>query len=166
MGKRILVIGETGQVVNARAGYQVMPAYGFDNHPVIDVLIVPGGVHDGEMQKPAVIDWIARQAKQVRIVASVCTGTFLLAEARLLRNRNMTTHWGDIENLQTCYQDLTVHPSSRWIDKGSVVTSAGISAGIDMNLHLVGRLHGMELARKTAKQMEYDWTTDSLKCLS
>ena len=157
----VSLIGETGQVVMARAGYRVVPAYGFNNHPPNDVLVVAGGVHDDELHKPAVIDWITQQAKHAKIIASVCTGAFLLAEARLLRNRNVTTHWGDIDNLQACYPDLTVHASSRWIDEGSVVTSAGISAGIDMSLHLVGRLHSMELASKTAKQMEYDWTTDS-----
>lgn len=82
----------------------------------------------------------------------------------ILKDRNVTTHWGDIDNLRVCYPDLTVHESIRWIDEGSVVTSTGISAGIDMSLHLVGRLHSMELASKTAKQMEYDWTTDSLEC--
>lgn len=154
----VFLIGETGQVVTARAGYRVIPHCGFPDHPPLDVLIVAGGVHDDEMQKAAVIDWIARQAKHARIVASVCTGAFLLAEAGLLHEKHATTHWGDIENLRKRYPDLTVHNSSRWIDEGFVVTSGGISAGIDMSLHLVGRLHSPALARRTAMQMEYDWT--------
>ncbi len=153
----VFLIGETGKVVTARAGYRVIPAYGLHNHPPIDVLIVAGGVHDEEMHKAAVIDWIAKQAKTARIVASVCTGAFLLAEAGLLKRRNATTHWGDIESLQRRYPDLAAHASARWVDERSIVTSAGISAGIDMSLHLVGRLHSASLARKTARQMEYDW---------
>lgn len=153
----VFLIGETGKVVTARAGYRVVPAYGMQAHPPIDVLIVAGGVHDAEMHKTAVIAWIAKQAKTARIVASVCTGAFLLAEAGLLKRRNVTTHWGDIESLKGSYPDLAVHASVRWVDEGAVVTSAGISAGIDMSLHLVGRLHSASLARKTARQMEYDW---------
>ncbi len=153
----VFLIGETGKVVTARAGYRVVPAYGFHDHPPIDVLIVAGGVPDAQLQKAAVIAWIARQAKTAKIVASVCTGAFLLAEAGLLKRRNATTHWGDVESLQRRYPDLAVHASVRWVDEGAVVTSAGISAGIDMSLHLVGRLHSASLARKTARQMEYDW---------
>ena len=153
----VFLIGETGRVVTARAGYRVMPAYGFHDHPVIDVLVVAGGVHDEEMKKSNVVDWIAQQAKKSRLVASVCTGAFLLAEARVLENRNATTHRDDIDNLRARYPDLKVHESIRWIDEGAVVTSAGISAGIDMSLHLVSRLHSHELARKTALQMEFDW---------
>jgi transcriptional regulator GlxA family with amidase domain len=154
---RVFLIGETGQVVTARAGYRVLPAYGFHRHPAIDVLIVVGGVHNEEMRKSKVIHWISQQAKKAKLVASVCTGAFLLAEARILKTQNVTTHWGDIVNLRESYPDLTVHKSSRWIDEGSVVTSGGISAGIDMSLHLVSKLHSSELAKKTARQMEFHW---------
>ncbi len=154
----VFLIGETGRLVTARAGYQVKPAYGFADHPAIDVLIVSGGMHCEEMKKPNVIRWISHQAKQAEIVASVCTGAFLLAAAELLKDRNVTTHWSDIESLQKLYPDLTVRDSVRWIDEGDVVTSGGISAGIDMSLHIVARLHGLDLARRTALQMEFHWT--------
>ncbi|MGD8368519.1 MAG: DJ-1/PfpI family protein [Desulfobacterales bacterium] len=153
----VFLIGETGTVVTARAGYRVVPAYGIHDHPPIDVLIVAGGVHDAEIRKAGVVAWIARQAKTAKIVASVCTGAFLLAEAGLLAGKNATTHRDDIESLKRRYPDLAVHASVRWVDERSVATSAGISAGIDMSLHLVGRLHSASLARKTARQMEYDW---------
>jgi transcriptional regulator GlxA family with amidase domain len=161
----VFLIGETGQVVTARAGYRVIPHYGFHDHPPVKVLIVAGGVNDAEMQKSVVIYWTDQQAKKARIVASVCTGEFLPAVARLLRNLNVTTHWGDIDDLRQRYPDLTVHASARWIGEGPVVTSGGISAGIDMSLHLVDRLHSMELANKTARQMEFRWTKPrQLKC--
>lgn len=157
----VFLISETGEVVMARGGYSVNPAYGFHNHPKIDVLIVVGGVHDKEMSKARVIDWIARQAKMAQVVASVCTGAFLLAEARVLTDENVTTHWEDISDLRASYPDLTVHGKRSWIDQGAIVTSAGISAGIGMSLHLVSRLYDLELAEKTARQMEFDWTGNS-----
>jgi transcriptional regulator GlxA family with amidase domain len=92
------------------------------------------------------------------LVASVCTGAFLLAEAGVLSNQNVTTHWEDIPDLQKNFPSLHVHKNKRWIDEGDIVTSAGISAGIDMSLHLVSKLYSKELAEKTAKQMEFDWT--------
>ncbi len=157
----VFLVGETGDIVKARGGYTVHPSYGFHNHPKIDVLIVVGGVHTDEISKAQVIDWIAEKAKKAKLVASVCTGAFLLAEARILTTQNVTTHWGDISDLRKSYPDLTVHESTRWVDEGSVVTSGGISAGIDMSLHLVSRLHSSELAEKTARQMEFNWTKNA-----
>lgn len=154
---KVFLVGETGGIVEARGGYRVVPAFGFHNHPPIDVLIVPGGVHTGEMAKPRVMAWIVRTAKRAGLAASVCTGVFLLAEAKVLSTENVTTHWEDIADLRARFPDLAVHAERRWVDEGPVVTSAGISAGIDMSLHLVERLLGRAAARKTARQMEYDW---------
>ena len=154
----VFLVSETGNTVTARGGYSVNPAFGFHNHPAIDVLIVVGGVHTEEMSKVQVINWIEEQAKTAKLVASVCTGAFLLAEAKVLTTENVTTHWEDIPDLRTSYPNLTVHESTRWVDEGAIVTSAGISAGIDMSLHLIGKLHTFELATRTARQMEFDWT--------
>ncbi len=154
----VFLVGETGATVTARGGFSVNPAFGFHDHPQIDLLIVAGGVHTEEIKKPKVVNWIADTAKKAKLVASVCTGAFLLAEAGVLSNQNVTTHWEDIPDLQKDYPNLHVHKNKRWIDEGDRVTSAGISAGIDMSLHLVSKLHSKELALKTAKQMEFDWT--------
>lgn len=153
----VFLIGESGQAVTARAGYRVVPNYGFHDHPPVDVLIVPGGVHTEAMRNPRMIRWIAQQEQNALLAASVCTGVFLLAAAGVLTHQNVTTHWEDIDGLREEFPELTVHPATRWIDEGRIVTSAGISAGIDMSLHLVGRLHSIDLAEKTARQMEYDW---------
>ncbi len=152
------LVSETGETVTARAGYSVNPGYSFFDHPQIDVLIVVGGVHTEEMLKTQVLRWIVKQAKTAKLVASVCTGAFLLAEAQVLTTENVTTHWEDIPDLRTRYPELIVHEGKRWVDEGCIVTSGGISAGIDMSLHLVSRLHDLELAEKTARQMEFDWT--------
>ncbi len=153
----VFMIGETGKMVTARAGYQVRPNYGFDDHPPIDVLIVVGGFHYEEIKKVNILDWITKQADQARFVASVCSGTWLLAEAGVVTNQNVTTHWEDISILQQSYPGLNVQENVRWIDEGKIITSAGISAGIDMSLHLVGKFHSSRLAEKTARQMEYKW---------
>jgi transcriptional regulator GlxA family with amidase domain len=157
-GERISVslIGATAQPVRARNGFRVVPEYGISAHPQLDVLIVPGGMHLPEVRKPEVIDWIRSVSADAKIVASVCTGAFLLAEAGLLDGRPVTTHWEDIGDLRASYPALEVRENVRWLRSGRVATSAGISAGIDMSLGLVADLFGEALAASTARQMEYD----------
>jgi transcriptional regulator GlxA family with amidase domain len=128
----------------------------------VDCLVVPGGVVTAELGKPDVVAWIARAAKQTRITASVCTGAFLLAKAGLLDGLSVTTHWEDMAELREMFPALDVVEGPRWCDAGALVTSAGISAGIDMSLHLVRRLHGAALATRTARQMDFDWLDNGL----
>ena len=154
---KVFLVAESAEVVIARAGYKVLPDYSFTDKPEIDVLIVVGGDHSREILKPQVIDWIAAQAKKSRLVVSVCTGAFLLAKAGVITDHQVTTHWEDIQDLKQSFPDLDVVTGVRWVDQGSIVTSGGISAGIDMSLHLVSRLHSEALAVKTAKQMEFLW---------
>jgi len=146
----------------ARAGLPVLPEYDLDDHPAIDLLIVPGGVVTAELAKPAVIDWISRVAASARLAASVCTGAFLLAKAGLLDHKRATTHWEDIADLRRDFPLTEVVADQRWVDEGRIVTSGGISAGIDMSLHLVERLVGRELALRTAEQMEFRWSEEIL----
>lgn len=153
----VFTVATTGGPVRARAGLEVNADYIIDNHPRPDVLIIPGGVVDAELEKPEVIRWIAGQATHARLTASVCTGAFLLARAGLLDGRTVTTHWEDIPDLRARFPALTVKEDCRWVDEGEIVTSGGISAGIDMSLHLVARLAGRELAVATARQMEVEW---------
>ena len=161
---RVFLISENGGTVTARGGYRVEAHHGFGDHPKIDLLLVVGGVHGEELAKPAVMAWIGAQAAQATVVASVCTGAFLLAKARVITSENVTTHWEDIADLRAQFPDLSVHEGVRWVDEGRVVTSAGISAGIDMSLHLVERLASRELAERTARQMDFDWTREGLVC--
>lgn len=95
-----------------------------------------------------------------RIIASVCTGAFLLAEAGLLSERDWTTHWEDVDLLSERLGPEGAHRDVRWVDSGPVITAGGLSAGIDMALHLVHRFAGLELARRTAKQIDYIWEPD------
>jgi transcriptional regulator GlxA family with amidase domain len=153
----VFTIAEAIRPITARAGLRITPSFDITNHPKIDVLVVPGGVHNPELERDDVIAWISRTAPQAEITASVCTGAFLLAKAGLLKGKSITTHWEDIADFRAMFPDITVQEGQRWVDAGGIVTSAGISAGIDMSLHVVHRLEGEEFAIRTARQMDYDW---------
>ena len=149
-------VSQAPGTVRTHAGLLIAADHTFADHPAIDVLVVPGGVVDGARADPAVVHWIGAVAAASRLTASVCTGAFLLADAGLLEGHAATTHWMDVDDLKA-HPGLRVVEDVRWVDDGPVVTAAGISAGIDMSLHLVERLAGRELALETARYMEYDW---------
>ncbi|KAA8711950.1 MULTISPECIES: DJ-1/PfpI family protein [Pseudomonas syringae group] len=154
----VFTIGRSTTPVRARAGLKVDPDFSISDHPPMDCLIVPGGVVNAEMEKADVIRWISDQSEPGRVVAAVCTGAFMLAKTGKLAGKQVTTHWEDIGDLKEMFPSVDVLSTLRWVDEGSFVTSAGISAGIDMSLHLVERLHSRELAERTALQMDFDWT--------
>ena len=119
--------------------------------------MVVGGVHTDEMNKPNVLDWISSVSESASQVVSVCTGVFLLAKAGLLEGLKVTTHWEDISDLAQQFPSLNVISDKRWVASGKFTTSGGISAGIDMSLHLVSVHNGLQFAKKVARQMEYSW---------
>ena len=124
--------------------------------PRPDLLLVPGGQGTRkEMHNPTLTDWIKARSQEAGLVLSVCTGALLLAKAGLLDGLEATTHHGAIDLLRQVAPKTTVHSDLRFVDNGRVICSAGIAAGIDMSLHVVGRLLGREVADKTARQMEY-----------
>jgi len=157
---QVFTLGESQRTISARGGLKVLPEYAINDHPKIDILIIPGGVVKAELDKSAVIAWIKQCDENSTLTASVCTGAFLLARAGLLHNKLATTHWEDIAELQSMFPDIQVQSQTRWVDTGKIITSAGISAGIDMSLHLVSRLAGKDLAVATARKMEYDWKSE------
>ena len=154
---KVVTVAEKPGAITARGGLVVMPDADFTNQPPLDVLIVPGGVHTAELDKSAVIDWVKRTDQAVVITASVCTGAFILGKAGILNGFHVTTHWEDIADLRAMLPRTHVEENARWVDEGRIVTSAGISAGIDMALHLIAKLEDQDLAIRTARQMEYDW---------
>jgi transcriptional regulator GlxA family with amidase domain len=153
----VATLARHATTVRARAGLPLQPDYTLHDHPPLDCAVVPGGVVDAELGRGDLMAWIAAQARTARILASVCTGSLLLAQAGVLDGLEATTHWEDVEALRALRPGVRVREGTRWVDAGAVVTSAGISAGIDMSLHLVQRLHSRELALRTARQMEFDW---------
>jgi transcriptional regulator GlxA family with amidase domain len=153
----VTCVSRDGQPVQARAGLRILPEHSFASTPPCDLLIVPGGVVDAPMQCRATLAWIAHTASTAHITASVCTGAFLLAASGVVHTGEVTTHWEDVADLRKQFPSLTVLDGPRWVDHGRWVTSAGISAGMDMSLHLVARLAGQGLAERTARQLDYRW---------
>ena len=141
----------------ARAGLRVIPDSTFARCTATDVLIIPGGIVGAALVCPETTAWIATTAATASTVASVCTGAFLLAHSGVLTHGPVTTHWEDVDDLQRMFPALQVQTGLRWVEQDHITTSAGISAGIDMCLHLVAKLAGHELAARTARQMDYAW---------
>jgi transcriptional regulator GlxA family with amidase domain len=154
----VFTVAEEHGIVRARNGLAVSPTHSFADCPPPDVLVVPGGYGTRrEMHNELVIDWIRSQAAHAEVILSVCTGALLLARAALLSGLKVTTHHGALDLLAETAPDAVVRADRRFVDNGRIVTSAGISAGIDAALHLVGRLLGEDQARATAAYMEYEW---------
>ncbi|HEU5382806.1 MAG TPA: DJ-1/PfpI family protein [Ktedonobacteraceae bacterium] len=153
---RVVTIAERDQIVTCRGGLLVQPHATIEQHPPLDILVVPGGQGTRrERHNARVLDWIGQQDQQTQLTTSVCTGAFLLAERGLLNGRRATTHWASIAWMRETYPALEMLADQRVVDEGHIITSAGVSAGIDMSLHVVERLYGAEVARWTARRMEY-----------
>ncbi len=154
---KVFTVSQTTETIHARGGLLVTPQFSFATHPAIDLLVIPGGVVNVELGKDQVIGWIGETAAQAKIIAGVCTGSFLLAKAGLLDGKRATTHWSDIEEMRSMFPNVQVNDNVRWVEQGNLITSAGISAGIDMSLHLVAKCESEALAVATARQMDYHW---------
>ena len=162
----ILVTERPGPVV-ARNGFSVNPHATFADCPPLDIVLVPGGGGyraDGspygsrkEMVNPVMTDWVREQDDRTELTLSVCTGALVLGAAGLLDGLRATTHHQAYGALRRLVPTATVVEGVKAVDAGRIVTSGGISAGIDMSLGVVARLLGDEVAASTARQMEYDW---------
>lgn len=151
-------VSEKGNLVIATNGLKIQPDYSFDNVPRFDILIIPGGLgaREREMYNDNVINWITNQMKTVQLMTSVCTGALLLAKAGILNGKMATTHWASLERLKIEFPQVEVQREVKFVDEGNIITSGGISAGINMSFHIVKRLLGSEVAQNTAKIMEYE----------
>jgi transcriptional regulator GlxA family with amidase domain len=156
-GWTVTTLSRSGGLVGCAKGLSVQAHHSFADCPPLDVLIHPGGQGTRpQLEDQAHLDWVRRQRHQVPVMASVCTGSLVYAAAGLLSGRPATTHWASVELLARLDPTIEVRASDRFVDDGNVVTSAGISAGIDMALHLVDRLAGTERARQVRKGIQYD----------
>lgn len=160
-GFEVISLARTAAPVRARAGLRVLPDLTLEQAPRLDLLIVPGGDVTLALQDTPLCDWIAAQAPRLPLLASVCTGVFLLGRAGVLpAGSRVTTHWEDLDDLRRAHPELEVVDGPRWVQQAvprPLYTSAGISAGMDLSLHLVERLAGRALAERTARQMDYRW---------
>jgi transcriptional regulator GlxA family with amidase domain len=152
-----LVAEKPGPVI-ARNNFSVNPHYTFDTLPPADLFLIPGGFGTRrEMHNPVLLDWVKRQATTAELILSVCTGSFVLAAAGLLHGKQATTHHLRYDVLRQTDPRCTVIENQRVVEAGNIVTSAGIAAGIDMSLRVVGKLFGEAIARETAAYMEYPY---------
>jgi transcriptional regulator GlxA family with amidase domain len=153
----VFAVAESMDSVTCRNGLVVQPAYSLEDCPPVEILVIPGGQGTrAAIRRPELIDWIAGRSQEAELTTSVCTGSFLLAQAGLLDGKAATTHWGSIQRLRDDFPTVTVKENTRWVEAGNVISSAGVSAGIDMALHIVGKLYGEENADETARWIEYD----------
>ena len=158
---KVFTVAEQNRLISTRGGMLVQPHYTINNHPHIDIIVVPGGFGTRkEVDNPVLMAWLARVVQETRLNTSVCTGAFLLGKVGILEGRSATTHWARLDRFAQTFPNVRVQREVRWVDD-TVITSAGISAGIDMSLHVVERLLGREQAEETAKQMEYGWQENS-----
>jgi transcriptional regulator GlxA family with amidase domain len=158
----VCTVAEEDQPVTACGGLNVNPDCTFSSCPQPGILVVPGGSGTRrEMENPTLIEWIRDASRKADLTLSVCTGALLLARTGILRGLVATTHHGALQHLRELAPDADVVSDQRVVDNGRIVLSAGISAGIDASLHIVARLLGMEVALKTARQMEYEWGPQS-----
>ncbi|MEV8015890.1 DJ-1/PfpI family protein [Streptomyces sp. NPDC086554] len=151
-----VLIAEHPGPVRCNKGMQVLSDHTLEDHPQLDVLLVPGGNGTRrQVSNPVLIEWIAQTSTNVTWVTSVCTGALLLHEAGPARGRRVATHYS-LEDTLESRGDITVVRDARYVVDGNLVTSQGVSAGIDMALWLIGRIHGREHARAVRRYIQYE----------
>jgi transcriptional regulator GlxA family with amidase domain len=154
-------VAQASAPVLARNGLSVNPHYSLEQCPALDILLVPGGYGTrSEMHNTVLLEWIAKRAADAELVLSVCTGALMLARAGLLEGLSATTHAGAFDLLQQLVPNTHIDRQHRVVDNGRVVLSAGVAAGIEMALHVVGKVYGVEHAEETARHIEYPWQPD------
>jgi transcriptional regulator GlxA family with amidase domain len=153
---QVVTIAQQSRPIRCAKGLRVLPDFDFTNAPPLDVVLVPGGQGTRrEVSNQTLMGWLREVGQNCKWVTSVCTGALLLHEAGFAKGRSVTTHWAFIETLRQ-RGDVTVLENRRYVRDGNVVTAAGVSAGIDMALWLVGQIYGVDVARKVQRGIEYD----------
>ena len=156
-GWTVSFVSKDGQPVRAAKGLVLGAHHSFADVPSMQVLIHPGGQGTrGLMRDEDHLAWVREQSAIVPLMTSVCTGALVYAAAGLLARRPATTHWQSLDLLHELDSSIDVEDTARFVDDGDVITSAGVSAGIDMALHLVARLAGPDHARAVRRDVQYD----------
>lgn len=156
---RVFTVAENKAPLRTVNGLTLVPDYSLDDHPAIDVFVIPGGVGiRKEILNERVLEWIGPVIESAEITMSVCSGAMMLARAGKLADLPFTTHHEVIQDVLEIEGSATFLDDERFVDNGKILTAGGISAGIDLSLHVVSRLYGQEVADRTALYMEYgDW---------
>jgi len=160
-GAKVFTVSKNKKTITSQGILKVIPDYDIKDAPAFDILAVFGGNAGNASEDPDVISWIKDRNPTTQYYFSVCTGAFILGKAGLLDNLTVTTFHESIERLQKAVPTAKVLPDTRFVDNGKIITTAGISAGIDGALHMVEKLSGKEQAKRVATYMEYDkWIPD------
>lgn len=155
----VVLVGLDDTPVTAYGGMVVTPSTRLDTAGDLDVLLVPGAIDvDGTLAATGLVSAVRDAASHVPVMASVCTGAFVLGRAGLLEGRPWTTHWEDVDALVDEVGEAGARRDVRWVDAGEVVTGGGLSCGLDLGLHLVDRWAGRDLALATARQVDHRWS--------
>ena len=156
-GYAVSCLSSSGGLVQCAKGLVVEAHHSYADVPPLEVLVYPGGQGTRpHLNDDAQLDWVRSQRASVPLMTSVCTGSLVYAAAGLLAGRPATTYWRSLDKLAQLDPSIEVRPNDRFVDDGDLVTSAGVSAGIDMALHLVVRLAGVERARQVRQGIQYD----------
>ncbi|MFF3225295.1 DJ-1/PfpI family protein [Nocardia suismassiliense] len=156
-GYTVFTFSPYGGPVKCAKGLTIEAEYSFETAPRRDVLIFPGGMGTRPMlTDEAMLAWTRAQRETTPLITSVCTGSLVLAAAGLLSGRSATTHWKSLDRLAELDPTIDVRTEERFVDDGDIITSAGVSAGIDMALHLVRRLAGADRAKEVRRLIQYD----------
>ena len=154
---KVFTVARQDGPVTCAKGLRVLPDHTWDSAPDVDVLVYPGGQGTRvQVNDEAVHEWLKKIAGSGALMTSVCTGALVYAGAGLLHDRPATTHWANFDELLAIDPSIEADKESRFVDDGDVVTAAGVSAGIDMALHLVARLHSKERAKEVRRGIQYD----------
>jgi transcriptional regulator GlxA family with amidase domain len=153
---RVTTVAETAAPLRSQGFLTVTPEFTLDDAPAPDIVVIPGGNSELLVARPRLLAWIDAAARRAVVTLTVCTGAFALAALGRLDGRRVTTHWSAIERLRAAAPRAEVVEGARFVDSGDVVTTAGVSAGIDGALHVVARLLGEDAAFAAARHIEYD----------
>ncbi len=160
-GFEVFTVAEKVEPITTAMGMRVIPSYDFSNHPSANILLIPGGEVPQHQDKPNVIKWIRENTARAEAVLSVCNGAFFLAKAGLLDGLEATTFASLIEGLQAAAPKAKIVSNKRFVDNGKIITSAGLSSGMDGALHVVAKLVGKGWAQTVATNLEYNWDPET-----
>lgn len=154
----IRTVSQSGQQLKASNGLCLQPDYSFEQAPAFDIVVIPGaslGVIAHGIAQDEITRWITRASNQSKLTTSVCTGAFFLAQAGLLNGKRATTHWGALDLFEQQFPQIQVQRMEKFVDEGPIITSAGVTSGFNMALHVVERLLGEQMAQAVAKGIDF-----------
>jgi transcriptional regulator GlxA family with amidase domain len=153
----VFLAAEYQEIIEVKNGLRVIPDYTIESSPDPEIIIIPGGEgRKVQMYNENILNWIKKKYSQLELLLSVCTGAFILGKTGLLDNIKATTHHASYDEFAETFPQTELVRNVKYVDNGKIITSGGISAGINMSLYVVGQIAGKDIAGKTAELMEYD----------